>query len=68
MLNLKLEDISKNYGKLVSGYLWKNEWEGKKSMQTLKKFYLIRNINVDYDGDIENYTKVGEEIGVVCKK
>ena len=48
--------------KIISGYLWAwTEWEaGKKSMQTLKKFYPDADlfINVDYDGDIENYTKL----------
>ncbi len=58
--------------KLISGYLWAwTEWEaGKKSMQTLKKFYPDADlfINVDYDGDIENYTKVGKEIGATVTR
>ena len=58
--------------KIISGYLWAwTEWEaGKKSMQTLKKFYPDADlfINVDYDGDIENYTKVGEEIGATVTR
>ena len=43
---------------------------GKSNWQTLKKFYPEPDlfINVDYDGDIENYTKVGEEIWSNCYK
>lgn len=52
--------------KLISGYLWafKNYEAGKKSLQTLKKFYSDADlfINVDFDGDLENYKKAAEEI------
>ena len=42
---------------------------GKKSIN-FKSFILMKDlfINVDYDGDIENYTKVGEEIDNCYKK
>ena len=42
----------------------------EKINENFKKFYpdVDLFINVDYDGDIENYTKVGEEIGDCYKK
>ena len=41
---------------------------GKKSAQTLRKFYPDADLffNVDYEGDVEGYTKVGEELGANC--
>jgi hypothetical protein len=51
--------------KLVSGYLWAwtNYEAGSKSVASLKKFYPDADIfiNVDYDGDVENYTRVCNE-------
>ena len=53
--------------KLISGYwwAWRETKAGKKSMQTLRKFYPDADlfINVDYEGDVEGYQKVGEELG-----
>lgn len=53
--------------KLVSGYLWafRNYESGKKSVNSLRKFYTNADIfiNVDFEGDVENYKKVCEEIG-----
>jgi hypothetical protein len=50
--------------KLISGYLWafKNYAAGEKSVKSLKKFYPDADIfiNVDYDGDVENYKKICE--------
>jgi len=58
--------------KLISGYWW--AWietdAGKKSMQTLRKFYPDSDlfINVDYEGDIEGYKKIGEELGATVTR
>ena len=57
--------------KLISGYLWAwTEWERKEIYANFKKFYPDADlfINVDYDGDVENYTKVGEEIGAMLRE
>ncbi len=54
-------------GKLISGYLWAwRNWEaGSKSVATLKKYYPDADIfiNVDYDGDIDTYDKICNELG-----
>lgn len=53
--------------KLLSGYLW--AWTdveaGTKAVKLLKKYHTDSDIfiNVDYDGDLSGYTKLGEEIG-----
>jgi hypothetical protein len=51
--------------KLVSGYLWawKNYEAGLKSVNSLKKFYPDSDIfiNVDYEGDVETYSKICDE-------
>jgi hypothetical protein len=48
--------------KLISGYLWAwTNWEaGQKSVASLKKYYPDTDIfiNVDFEGDIDNYTKI----------
>ena len=48
--------------KLISGYLWAwTKYEaGLKSVNSLKKFYPDSDIfiNVDYDGDVTNYTDI----------
>ena len=58
--------------KLISGYwwAWKETEAGKKSMQTLRKFYPDADlfINVDYEGDVEGYQKVGEELGATVTR
>ena len=58
--------------KLISGYwwAWKEIEAGKKSMQTLRKFYSDSDlfINVDYEGDVDGYTKVGEELGATVTR
>jgi hypothetical protein len=52
--------------KVISGYLWafRNFEAGRTSLKSLRKFYPDSNlyINVDYDGDVENYTKIGDEL------
>ena len=59
-------------GKLISGYwwAWKEIESGKKSMQTLRKYYPDADlfINVDYEGDVDGYTKVGEEINATVTR
>ena len=58
--------------KLISGYwwAWRETEAGKKSMQTLRKFYPDADlfINVDYEGDVEGYQKVGEELGATVTR
>ena len=58
--------------KLISGYwwAWKEIEAGKKSMQTLRKFYpdSALFINVAYAGDVDGYTKVGEELGATVTR
>ena len=58
--------------KLISGYwwAWREVEAGKKSMQTLRKFYPDSDlfINVDYEGDVEGYTKVGEELNATVTR
>jgi|TARA_R110001592_G_scaffold121121_3_gene326365 hypothetical protein len=58
--------------KLISGYwwAWREVESGKKSMQTLRKFYPDADlfINVDYEGDVEGYTKVGQELGATVTR
>ena len=58
--------------KLISGYwwAWRETKAGKKSMQTLRKFYPDADlfINVDYEGDVEGYTKVGKELGATVTR
>lgn len=54
-------------GKIISGYLWawKNTERGKKSLETLRKFYPDSDIfiNVDFEGDTKVYKQISEEIG-----
>jgi hypothetical protein len=54
-------------GKLISGYLWawKNTEAGLKSVNSLKKFYSDSDIfiNVDYEGDVTNYTNICDKNG-----
>lgn len=54
-------------GKIISGYLWawKNTERGKKSVETLRKFYPNADIfiNVDYEGDADTYKQISNEIG-----
>ena len=58
--------------KLISGYwwAWREVEAGKKSAQTLRKFYPDADLffNVDYEGDVEGYTKVGEELGATVTR
>ena len=58
--------------KLISGYwwAWKNIESGKKSMQTLRKFYPDSDlfINVDYEGDVDGYQKVGNELSAIVTR
>ena len=58
--------------KLISGYWWaRREVEsGKKSMENLRKFYPDADlfINVDYEGDVEGYTKVGKELNATVTR
>lgn len=58
--------------KLISGYwwAWKEVEAGKKSAQTLRKFYPDADLffNVDYEGDVDGYTKVGEELGATITR
>ena len=53
--------------KLISGYLWawRNYEAGEKSVGSLKKFYNDADIfiNVDYEGDIENYKRICDNNG-----
>ena len=53
--------------KLISGYLWAwtNYEAGLKSVNSLKKFYPNADIfiNVDYDGDVTNYTNICDKNG-----
>lgn len=52
--------------KILSGYLWawKSIERGKKSVQTLRKFYPDSDIfiNVDYEGDVDNYKLISKEL------
>jgi hypothetical protein len=52
--------------KIISGYLWawKNTERGKKSVESLRKFYPDSDIfiNVDFEGDIDTYKQISEEI------
>ena len=58
--------------KLISGYWW--AWRevdaGKKSAQTLRKFYPDADLffNVDYEGDFEGYTEVAKELGATVTR
>jgi hypothetical protein len=58
--------------KLISGYwwAWKEIEAGKKSMQTLRKYYPDADlfINVDYEGDVDGYTKVGKELNATVTR
>jgi hypothetical protein len=58
--------------KLVSGYLWawKNYEAGIKSVTSLRKFFNNADIfiNVDYDGDVENYKKICDENGFIFSR
>ena len=58
--------------KLISGYwwAWREVEAGKKSAQTLRKFYPDADLffNVDYEGDVEGYQKVGEELGATVTR
>lgn len=58
--------------KIISGYLWafRNYNTGAKSVGSLKKFYPDADIfiNVDYDGDVENYKKISDENGYTLSK
>ena len=70
LLNVKFKVggyFEKVMSKLISGYwwAWREVEAGKKSAQTLRKFYPDADLffNVDYEGDVEGYTKVGEELG-----
>lgn len=58
--------------KLISGYwwAWKEVEAGKKSAQTLRKFYPDADLffNVDYEGDVEGYTKISEELGATVTR
>jgi len=51
--------------KIISAYIWAwtNYEAGDKAIGTLKKYYPDSDIfiNVDYDGDVENYKKVAEK-------
>jgi len=53
--------------KMLSAYVWawKNYEAGHESLKRLRKFYPDSDIfiNVDYDGDIENYKKISDEMG-----
>lgn len=55
--------------KIISGYLWawKNYESGKKSLETLRRYYTDSDIfiNVDYHGAIEEYRKVSKELNAV---
>lgn len=52
--------------KLVAAYLWawRNYESGKKSLKSVKTFYPDADlfINVDYDGDFENYRFIADEL------
>ena len=58
--------------KLVSGYLWawKNIEAGTKSVNSLRKFYPDADIfiNVDFEGDNENYKKICDDINATYSK
>ena len=58
--------------KLISGYLWawKNYEAGFKSVNSLKKFYPNADIfiNVDYDGDVTNYTNICDKNGFIFSR
>jgi hypothetical protein len=58
--------------KLVAAYLWawKNYESGKKSLETVRKFYPDADlfINVDYEGDIENYSSIGTELNATVSR
>jgi len=58
--------------KLISGYwwAWKDVEAGKKSAQTLRKFYPDSDLffNVDYEGDVEGYQKIGKELGATVTR
>jgi len=58
--------------KLVSCYLWafKNVESGIKSVKTVKKFYENADvfINVDYEGDVENYTEHSKHINAIVTR
>lgn len=59
-------------GKLISGYLWafRNYEPGRVAFNSLRKFYPDADlfINVDEEGDHENYKKVAEELGATYSK
>jgi hypothetical protein len=54
-------------GKIISGYLWawRNTERGRKSVESLRKFYPEADIfiNVDFEGDIDTYKQISSEIG-----
>jgi len=58
--------------KLISGYLWafRNYESGKMSVNSLRKFYPDSDIfiNVDFEGDITNYTNVCDEINATVSR
>lgn len=58
--------------KLVAAYLWawKNYESGKKSLETVRKFYPDADlfINVDYEGDVENYSSIGTELNATVSR
>jgi hypothetical protein len=58
--------------KLISGYLWafRNFESGVKSVKSLKKYYHDADIfiNVDYDGDFENYVEHSKDINAIVTR
>jgi len=52
--------------KIISGYLWawRNTERGRKSVETLRKFYPESDIfiNVDFEGDVDTYKQISHEI------
>jgi len=58
--------------KLISGYLWafRNYEAGSTSVNSLRKFYPDSDIfiNVDYDGDHDNYKQISQQIGGIYTK
>jgi len=53
--------------KIISAYLWawRNYESGHRSLKKLRQFYPDAGIfiNVDYEGDIENYKRISDEMG-----
>ena len=57
--------------KLISGYWWAwREVEAGKKSKLFVNFILMLDLffNVDYEGDVEGYTKVGEELGATVTR